>query len=119
VPTSTGWNTTSVGENPFWRLTGYQGGGDKYRTLSDWIGYFGTSYTVISAIELGIGSSTSTTVSTGSVDWIEYSILSSGTLITEKVDFAAPIPEPATAAALLATCGLGVALVARRRKQLR
>lgn len=114
--TSTDWNTTTVDSNTLWRLTSATG--TKYRTLTDWSSYLGSSIT-INAIELGVGTSTPTGTYTGSIDWIEYSILSSGTLSTETVDFASPIPEPATAAALYASGGLGIAMIARRRKQRR
>ena len=113
---SSDWITTTVDSNTLWRLTSAKSG-TKYNTLSGWLSDSRVGAATIGAIELGLGTSTPEGTYTGSVDWIDYSILSSGTLITEKVDFAAPIPEPATTAAVLATCGLGVALVARRRKQ--
>jgi hypothetical protein len=119
VSTSTGWNTTTVDSSSLWSYTSYKGTTNKYRTLGDWISYFGSSYATINAIELGVGTSTPTGTYTGSIDSVEYSILSGGTLITEKTDFATPIPEPSTAAALIGTCCLGAAAIAHRRKRQR
>jgi hypothetical protein len=111
----TDWTTTTVdaNSNSYWRLTPGTGS----LKFSEWLGILGPSAT-INAIELGLGSSSSGEKSAGSIDWLNYSVRSSnGAVTTTTVDFAAPIPEPATTAALVAIGGLGVALVARRRKQ--
>ena len=118
-PTATGWTTTTVDSSTRWWFTKYTGTTNKYRTLSAWADYFESSLPTIGAIELGVGSSTATAPCTGSVDWIDYSILSGGALLTKKADFATPIPEPSTAAALIGTCCLGAAAIAHRRKRQR
>jgi hypothetical protein len=112
----TDWNTAIVDASSSWRLTSATSG-PKYNTLSGWLSDSRVGAATISAIELGLGSSNSTTDSIGSIDWIDYSLRSGGgSAITTSVDFAAPIPEPATTATLVAIGSLGMALVARRRK---
>ena len=118
APSPTDWNTATVDANSFWRLTSAASGTTKYNTLSGWLGDSRVGAATISAIELGLGSSNSTSDSVGSIDWLDYSVRSSGgSVTTTSVDFASPIPEPATTATVVAIVSLGVALVARRRKQ--
>jgi hypothetical protein len=114
---STDWNTANVDADSSWRLTSATSG-TKYNTLSGWLNDSRVGAATIGAIELGLGSSNSTSESVGSIDWIDYLVRSSsGSVTTTTVNFAAPIPEPATTATLVAIGSLGVALVARRRKQ--
>lgn len=116
VPTD--WTETTINAASGWRFTTITDGN---LTPNGWDSYLRENYHItamIGAIELGLGTSTPTDTYTGSVDWIDYSILSSaGTLTTTRVDFASPIPEPATAAAVLGACSLGMAAILRRRKQ--